>query len=122
MRWVERRARLAHHVLNIVIGLLPEQLARCVAEVGAVRARLETDAALRALRTLPLRRAGGLQPRGPRRLGGGTARGVDVGRRRAEPHVMGARGFDAGAVLFPALSRGITPRFDRIIPSTEFLG
>ena len=62
MRWVERRARLAHHVLNIVIGLLPEQLARCVAEVGAVRARLETDAALRALRTLPLRRAGGLQP------------------------------------------------------------
>ena len=25
-------------------------------------------------------------------------------------------------VLFPALSRGITPRFDRIIPSTDFLG
>ena len=27
-----------------------------------------------------------------------------------------------GAVLFPALSRGSTPRFDRIIPSTDFLG
>ena len=52
MRWVERRVRPVHHVLSIVIGLLPEQLARCVAEVGAVRARLETDAALRALRTL----------------------------------------------------------------------
>ena len=25
-------------------------------------------------------------------------------------------------VLFPALSRGSTPRFDRIIPSTDFLG
>lgn len=28
----------------------------------------------------------------------------------------------ASRVLFPALSRGITPRFDRIIPSTDFLG
>ena len=52
MRWVERRVRLVHHVLSIVIGLLPDLLARCVAEVGAVRTRLETDTALRALRTL----------------------------------------------------------------------
>ena len=52
MRWVERRVRLVHHVLTIVIGLLPEPLARCIAEVGAMRARLETDTALRALRTL----------------------------------------------------------------------
>ena len=52
MRWVERRVRLVHHVLSIVIGLLPESLARCIAEVGAVRTRLETDTALRALRTL----------------------------------------------------------------------
>ena len=74
MRWVERRARLAHHVLNIVIGLLPEQLARCVAEVGAVRARLETDAALRALRTLALRRAGG-----PRRAGAEPRRTAGIG-------------------------------------------
>ena len=28
MRWVERRVRLVHHVLSIVIGLLPEHLAR----------------------------------------------------------------------------------------------
>ena len=52
MRWVERRVRLVHHVLSIVIGLLPEQLARCIAEMGAVRTRLETETALRALRTL----------------------------------------------------------------------
>ena len=52
MRWVERRVRLVHHVLTIVIGLLPEPLARCVAEMGAVRTRLETETALRALRTL----------------------------------------------------------------------
>ena len=52
MRWVERRVRLVHHVLTIVIGLLPEPLARCIAEMGAVRTRLETETALRALRTL----------------------------------------------------------------------
>ena len=39
MRWVERRVRLVHHVVSIVIGLLPEPLARCIAEMGAVRAR-----------------------------------------------------------------------------------
>ena len=52
MRWVARRVRLVRHVLTLVIGLLPEQLARCVAEVGAVRTRLGTDSALRTLRTL----------------------------------------------------------------------
>ena len=52
MRWVGRRVRLVHHVLGIVIGLLPEQLARCIAEMGAVRTRLHTETALRALRTL----------------------------------------------------------------------
>ena len=52
MRWVERRGRLVHHVLGIVIGLLPEPLARCIAEMDAVRTRLETETALRALRTL----------------------------------------------------------------------
>ena len=36
----------------LVIGLLPEQLERCVAEVGAVRTRLETDSALVAIRAL----------------------------------------------------------------------
>ena len=39
MRWVGRRVRLVHHVLGIVIGLLPEQLARCIAEMGTVRIR-----------------------------------------------------------------------------------
>ena len=39
MRWAERRVRLVHHVVSIVIGLLPDLLARCVAEVGAVRTR-----------------------------------------------------------------------------------
>ena len=52
MRWVERRVRLVHHVLTIVIGLLPEPLARCIAEMAAVRTRLETETALRTLRTL----------------------------------------------------------------------
>ena len=52
MRRVERRVRLVHHVLTIVIGLLPEPLARCIADMGAVRTRLETETALRALRTL----------------------------------------------------------------------
>ena len=52
MRWVERRVRVVHHVLGIVIGLLPDPLARCIAEVGAVRTRLRSEAALRALRTL----------------------------------------------------------------------
>ena len=52
MRWVERRVRLVHHVLRLVIGLLPQCLARCVAEMRAVRARLDTDTALVALRTL----------------------------------------------------------------------
>ena len=51
MRWVGRRVLLVHHALRLVIGLLPEQLERCVAEVGAVRTRLGTDSALVALRT-----------------------------------------------------------------------
>ena len=52
MRWVERRVRLVHHFLSIVIGLLPEQLALCMGVLGAVRARLDTDTALSALHTL----------------------------------------------------------------------
>lgn len=51
MRWVERRVRLVHHVPSIVIGLLADLLARCVAEVGAVRTCLKTDTAPRTLRT-----------------------------------------------------------------------
>ena len=51
MRWVRRRVRLAHHVLMLVIGLLPGRLARCIAEVAPVRNCLGTQTALRALRT-----------------------------------------------------------------------
>ena len=65
MRWVERRVRLVHHVLTLVIGLLPDPLARCIAEMGAVRTRLDTDTALRTLRT-PRRRAA---PRAARPVG-----------------------------------------------------
>ena len=43
-----------------------------------------------------------------------------VGTREVEGPASNARILDM--VLFPALSRGITPRFDRIIPSTDFLG
>ena len=52
IRWVQRRVLLVHHALLLVIGLLPEQLERCVAEVGAVRTRLGTDSALVAIRAL----------------------------------------------------------------------
>ncbi len=49
IRWAQRRMLLVHRALLLVIGLLPEQRERCVAEVGAVRTRLGTDSALRAL-------------------------------------------------------------------------
>ena len=85
MRWAARRVRLVHHVLSLVIGLLPEQLARCIAEMVAVRARLDSDIALRTLRTLvdPQLRALpaplGFQPH---RLG-------STNRNRAHQHKMG---------------------------------
>ncbi len=85
MRWVERRVRLVHHVLTIVIGLLPEQLARCIAEMGAVRTRLDTDIALRTLRTLTAEQLRALPaPLGfqPHRLGA-------TNRNRARQHKMG---------------------------------
>ena len=85
MRWVERRARLVHPVVSLVIGLLPEPLARCIAEVGAVRTRLETETALRALRTLLAEQLRVLPaPLGfpPHRLG-------TTNRNRAHPHNMG---------------------------------
>ena len=85
MRWAARRVRLVHHVLSLVIGLLPEQLARCIAEMAAVRVRLDSDIALRTLRTLvdPQLRALpaplGFQPH---RLG-------STNRNRAHQHKMG---------------------------------
>ena len=85
MRWVERRVRLVHHVLSLVIGLLPERLARCIAEMGAVRARLDTDIALRTLRTLV-----DPQPRAlPAPLGFQPHRLGATNRNRARQHKMG---------------------------------
>ena len=85
MRWVERRVRLVHHVLTIVIGLLPEHLARCVAEVGAVRTRLGTDIALRTLRVLTAEQLHAL----PAPLGFQPHRHGATNRNRAHQHNMG---------------------------------
>ena len=85
MRWVARRVRLVHHVLTIVIGLLPEQLARCIAEMGAVRTRLETETSLRALRTL----TDAQLPVLPAPLGFQPHRLGTTNRRRARQHKMG---------------------------------
>ena len=85
MRWVERRVRLVHHVLSIVIGLLPESLARCIAEVGAVRTRLETETALRALRTLVAEQLRVL----PAPLGFRPHRFGATNRNQARQHKMG---------------------------------
>ncbi len=52
MRWVRRRVRLVQHVLRLVIGLLPQQLAGCHAELTACRRRLGTDGVLVSLRSL----------------------------------------------------------------------
>ena len=85
MRWVERRVRLVHHVLSIVIGLLPEPLARCIAEMGAVRTRLETETALRALRTLVAEQLPAL----PAPLGFQPHRLDTTNRNRVHQHNMG---------------------------------
>ena len=85
MRWVARRVRLVHHVLSLVIGLLPEPLARCVAEMGAVRTRLDTDTALRALRTLTAAQL----PVLPAPLGFQPHRLGTTNRKHAPQHKMG---------------------------------
>ena len=85
MRWVARRVRLVHHVLSIVIGLLPEYLVRCIAEVGAVRMRLDTDTALRALRTL----TDAQLPVLPAPLGFQPHRLSTTNRNQARQHKMG---------------------------------
>ena len=52
MRWVRRRVRLVHNALARVIGLIPDRLAPCVPEIGAVRKRLDSESALTELRGL----------------------------------------------------------------------
>ena len=53
MRWVRRRVRLVHHALRLVKGMLPHRFAGCRAEITACRQRLDRDAVLVALRSLP---------------------------------------------------------------------
>ena len=52
LRWLRRRIRLVQYCLVVVIGLLPDRLAGCAAQVAAVRERLGHDAALILLRAL----------------------------------------------------------------------
>lgn len=52
LRWLRRRIGLVQRCLVVVIGLLPDRLAGCAAQVSAVRERLGQDAVLRLLRTL----------------------------------------------------------------------
>ena len=85
IRWVQRRVRLVHAVLVLVIGLLPEQLERCVAEVGAVRTRLETDSALVALRALTAKQLPAL----PAPLGFHPHRRGSTIRNRSFQHKVG---------------------------------
>ena len=86
IRWVQGRVRLVHAVLSLLIGLLPEQLERCVAEVGAVRARLATDSALVALRALTAKQLPAL----PAPLGFHPRRREMTIRSRRFQHKVGA--------------------------------
>ena len=52
MRWVRRRVLLVQHVLRLVIGLLPQQLSGCRAEITACRKRPGSEAVLVSLRSL----------------------------------------------------------------------
>ena len=93
MRWVARRVRLVRHVLTLVIGLLPEPLARCVAEMGAVRTRLRTETALRRLRTLAAEQLRVLPaPLGfqPHRLGATNRLGARQHKMGPDPPSRGA--------------------------------
>ena len=75
MRWVRRRVRLVQQVLRVVIGLLPQQLGGCRAEISSCRVRLGTAAVLVSLRSLSEPWLGELAaPLGfrPQRIGAGN--------------------------------------------------
>ena len=55
MRWLRRRVLLVQQALRVVIGLLPQHLAGCRAELTACRQRLDSQAVLVALRSLAAR-------------------------------------------------------------------
>jgi hypothetical protein len=52
LRWIRRRIALVHRCLVLVIGLLPDQLAGCVATVTHLREHLGHESVLMALRRL----------------------------------------------------------------------
>jgi len=52
LRWLRRRIHLVHRCLTVVIGLLPDRLAGCLARVTEVRERLGQETVLMALRAL----------------------------------------------------------------------
>lgn len=52
LRWLRRRIHLVQRCLVVVIGLLPDRLAGCAAQLTAVRERLGHDAVLTLLRAL----------------------------------------------------------------------
>ena len=53
--WLRRRVLLVQQALRVVIGLLPQHLAGCRAELTACRQRLDSQAVLVALRSLAAR-------------------------------------------------------------------
>jgi hypothetical protein len=52
IRWLRRRVRLVHTLLQVVIGMWPALFLGCPPRVGAVRALLGHEAVLRALRAI----------------------------------------------------------------------
>ncbi len=52
LRWVRRRVRAVHEVLNIFIGLMPEYFAGCEPRLDAFAMRLGVTAPLPALRQI----------------------------------------------------------------------
>jgi hypothetical protein len=85
VRWIRRRLRLVSAVLVTVIGLLPERLCGCAAQLLAVGARLECNPVLPALRAVAAAHLGAL----PRPLGFHHRGGRGGDRRRGFQHDLG---------------------------------
>ena len=85
VRWVRRRLTLMRATLLAVVTLVPDCFGRD-AQLGAVRAALETDHALVTLRA----RAASLLPALPRPLGFGRHAGPAHAQRTRPQHDMGA--------------------------------
>lgn len=85
LRWIRRRIVWVHACLVLVIGLLPDQLAGCLATVTHLRGHLGHATVLMALRTLAARQLPqlpapvGWRPRTTRRGDPGCARQQPMG-------------------------------------------